>query len=610
MRFVKIILMLVVVVIAVAIVAGIIFVKTFDINRFKPQIISEVGKALNREVDFERAGLGFSLRQGISLKIANLSVSDDPVFGKDNFFAVKNVSLAVNLLKLVFDKEVNVPNVLIDSPRITIIRKKDGSINASTIAQSSRAQKPEAVTAAVALPAILLSSIKGNNGVLTFVDQTFQPPLNVDISELSFSLSDVSLTRPFPFVAEGSVLSAKKNVKLEGNAQINLKTGEVIISELKGTTQLADILLEKIPVAFPMIKTAVLPVSVDGRLDLLINNLTAVAGGLTTIAGEVSLSSGSLKLKEMSLPIKDGNIHMNITEKDLIIDKASFSVGQGIINASGSVKDYLLRQEYNIEGDAKNLLIQDLIAQDKSPVKAEGLVSGKIKLNGQGFSPEALKSALSADALLSVIQARLKDINVLRTVLDKISVIPGLAQRVEEGLSQRYKEKLTQKDTAISDISLPVSLKNGNITVDNISLGADEFLFNGSGQAGLDSSYSIEGLFLIPQELSASMGMQVSELQYLFNNDKQISIPLKISGKAGEPKFSVDAEYIAEKLLKDQLKQQIFKALDKALGTEEQTPTETQQNTPATQENIQQPDAKKPTTEDIVTDVLDSIFKK
>ncbi|MDI6758988.1 MAG: hypothetical protein QMD94_04895, partial [Candidatus Omnitrophota bacterium] len=47
-----------------------IFIKTFDFNRFKPQIISAGQNALGRTIDFTRADLKLSLTQGIQLRIA------------------------------------------------------------------------------------------------------------------------------------------------------------------------------------------------------------------------------------------------------------------------------------------------------------------------------------------------------------------------------------------------------------------------------------------------------------------------------------------------------------------------------------------------------------
>ncbi len=94
----------------------------------------------------------------------------------------------------------------------------------------------------------------------------------------------------------------------------------------------------------------------------------------------------------------------------------------------------------------------------------------------------------------------------------------------------------------------------------------------------------------------------VSELQYLLNAEKQIYIPLKISGKAGEMKFKVDAQYIAQKIVANQATQQLFKAIDQAFGKKE--PDSTGQN-PAPSDSSNQS-----STEDAVKNILGNIFKK
>jgi len=606
MKILKILLVSFVSLILVLVLAAVIFVKTFDVNRFKPQIKSLASSALKRRVDFARANLGISLRQGISLKITNLVIGENPAFQKGDFLTVKDISLGVDLLGYILRKKIGISSILIDSPRVTIIRQKDGSLNVASLGKAAEeekdSQKSGQVLAPLALPAIFISSLKGGNGSMTFIDHSFEPALTLEISDLNFSVSKISLSEPFPFIVEAAVLSAKKNIRLEGKAQIDLKTTEVTIFELRGATELSEMLLEKIPVAFPMTKGAVLPASLKGKVEVVLKRMTLGPKGLTALTADGSLTNGELQFKEIASPIKDIGMNAKIREDKIILEEISAAIGAGRINGSGLIEDYLARQDFSMSADIENLKIEELIAQDKSPVKAEGVASGKIRFKGQGFSPQALTSALSGGADITVRKAKLKNINVLRTVLDKISVIPGLAQKIEANLSERFKQKLTQKDTLLSDIKLPITLENGRLVVKDTLLGADEFLFKGSGDAGFDGAYSLEGSFLIPQELSVAMVAQVSELQYLLNEDRQIFIPLKISGKAGQLKLNVDAEYIAQRLLVNQAKQQLFKALDKALGTKE--PDATKQNA------LPADSGKKSTVEEAVGSILGDIFKK
>jgi len=573
MKIIRIALIAIAALILVLAVAAVIFIKTFDVNRYKPQIVSEAGKALARKVDFSGADLGISLTQGISLKIRDLSIAEDPEFGKGNFLSVKEISAGVDALGYLLRKKVEISSIIINSPQITIIRKKDGSINAQTIAKPAQAGKDlvksSPATAAMVLPAIMISTIKNLNGTVNYIDYSFEPPMRLEVKEVNSTVSKVSLTQAFPFTASAAVLSDKKNISIEGKAQFDLKTNQVTISELKGISELAEILMAKIPVAFPMAKGAILPSSFKGSLNFNLDKLTAGPDGLASMAASAALTNTSLQFKELASLIQNVAADVKISEKNIALEKASAKINEGLITATGGLEDYLVKQDYRFEGEIKDLKLQELIAQDKSPVKVEGIVSGKIKIKGAGFSPEALKTSLSGNADIAVIKVKLKDLNVLRTVLDKISLIPGLAEKIESGLPDKYKQKLAQKDTVLSDIDLPVVIENGQLVVSGLSLGAEEFLFQGSGKASFSGTYSFEGSFLIPQELSSSMVGQVSQLQYLLNEKQQILIPLKISGKAAVFKVDVDSKYIAEKLIQNQVKQQLFKALEKAVGSKD-----------------------------------------
>ena len=604
MKIFKIVFISIGVILVVLIAAAVIFIKTLDINQYKPQIITQAKSALNRDVNFEKASLDISLTRGVNLKIKNLVVSEDPAFQKGDFLTVKDISVSVNVLAYLFRKTVDVPNILIDSPRITVIRQKDGSLNVQSLQPASGnavGKVSGAAAAPLALPAVLISSLKLENGIVTYIDRSFEPAVNLDVSDLAVTVSKISLTEAFPFVVEAAVLSAKKNIRVEGNAQIDLKTNEVTVSGLKGASDLSALLLDKIPAAFPMAKGAVLPVELKGMVDVNLEKLTAGPKGLGTLNADASLANGVLQFKEIPSPVKNIGMKMKITGSDLLFDKVSAAIGEGLITASGGVEDYQAKQGFNGAVDIKNIKIQDVLASDKIPVKVEGIVSGPVKLKGQGFTPQSL-SSLSGEGEIAVTQAKLRDINVLRTVLDKITVIPGLSEKIEAKLSDRYKQKLTQKDTALSDMKIPFSVENGRVLVKDAAVGVEEFSFKGKAAGGFDGTYEMDGDFLISKDLSAEMVTAVSEMQYFLNDDKQIFIPLKVSGGPSGLKFSVDAEYLGKKIAVNEAKTHIMKALDKVVGPQE--PSANGQNTPQTGTG------EKSSTEKAVENVLGKIFGK
>jgi len=606
MKVWKILLIVTAVLTAILILAAVIFVNTFDINRYKPQIVSRASQALGRPVDFAKVSLAISLRQGISLKIADLRVGEDPAFGEGDFLAVKYASFGIDVLGFIFQKKVNLPSIFIDSPRITLIRSGDGSVNINKLGRLKEKDRGISVPSVAALPALFISSVKVTGGTLIYVDRLFEPVLNFKIKDLGLLASRVSLTKSFPFTVEAAVLGEQKNVFLKGMARVDLQQGEFTISDLKGTADLSRILPEQIPLDFPMTKNLILPSSLKGEVVLSLSRMNVGAEGISALSAEVSLQKGSAQFKDMASGLEDMALSAKITEKDFLLEKASASLGKGSIEATAAVENYFLKQIYKMQARAENLSLADLIAQEKAPVKLAGTASWQLTLKGEGFSPSNINSNLSGQAEITLLKPVLKDINVLRTVLDKISVIPRLFKKIETNLPERFKQKIGQADTVFSDIRLPATIANGRLVVKDMLLQADEFVFKGQGEFGFDSAFSLEGAFLIPQDLSQAMVAAAEQLQYLLNADSQIYIPLKVSGNAAGMKFNVDPVYIAQKLLTEQSKEQIFKLIDKALGTKKDSGQPQEQNA-LEQEGVQD---KEPATEEKVRGILRDILGK
>jgi uncharacterized protein involved in outer membrane biogenesis len=573
MKIIKTLLISFLAVVLVLAVALVIFIKTVDINRFKPQILSQASSALNRKVDFEKAQLALSLRQGVSLRVTNLVIADDPAFAKGDFFAAKDISLAINVLDYLFHKRISVSSALIDGFHITVIRQKDGSINVQTIAQAAGTkpieQKPGKISAPITLPAILVSSFKGSNGQLAYLDHAADPALDVTVSDLNFTLSKISLTEKFPFTLEGRVLSVKKNIQVEGKVQVNLNAAEVTISELKGQTDLSQILLEKIPVMFPMTKGAVLPTNLKGTAQINLEKMTAGPKGMTALAGDIVLNNGLLQIAQIGSPLKAVQLHVTLAQTKIVLDNFSALLGEGSIKGTGSIDDYLATQGFKAAFEANNIQLADLIAQGMLPFTAQGTASGKLQLTGKGFTPQALSSFLSGTGNIALKKIVLKDVNVFQRVMSKLSMIPGLAEKFESAVPQRYKGTLTQKDTALSDIDLPITIENGHLIIKDTVLSADSFSLKSSAAVAFDGSYTMEGTFLIPADLSTAMVTKIPELQYLLDENKQVFIPLKVSGKAAGAALSIDAGYIAQKLITNQVKTQLMQTIDKSLEKKE-----------------------------------------
>src|SRR5579863_7477705 len=112
------------------------------VNHFRPEIEQKASAALGRKV--EVGNLSLSLFSG-SLGADNLSIADDPKFSSAPFLTAKSLKVGVEMKPLIFSKTLNVTDVVIDSPQVSLIRNAAGDWNYSTFGASpERAQAQSA----------------------------------------------------------------------------------------------------------------------------------------------------------------------------------------------------------------------------------------------------------------------------------------------------------------------------------------------------------------------------------------------------------------------------------------------------------------------------------
>lgn len=571
MKILKIVLLSFLGLALVSLAAVLVFIKTFDGNRYKPQIVGAVKSVIDRDVDFARAGLDISWDLDISFKISDLAVSENGTFGGGDFLHIKEISVSLDIPAFIFKKQLLVSAVNIMGPRLTIIRNKDGAVNAATLlkpppqnAGTDAGAGIPAAGAALAFP-LSVSALNIYDGTIVYLDKSFQPPLSVSVEGLEFKASGVSLDGAFPFTVKAGVLSARKNLRLQGKAAVDPARGEVCISDTEGRTDLSELDMQRAAALLPADLRAFLPAGLKGKVDITLSRMTAGAKGLSALELELGLNDGEAGIKDLVLPLENISASLSVTETDIKLKNLSAAAGGGRINASGGLNDYTAGGVFNVNAAISGVKLQKFLAQEKMPVKMEGEVTGKIILDGKGFSPDETLSGLSGEADIVVQQPALKDINILRAALDKITVLPFLTERVIDAMPDKYRERFNSKDTMLKRIELPVKLSGGKASAENTLVAGDDFVLAGKTEAGMDGSFALEGQLEISEELSALMTKAVKELEYLFNKDKQIILPLKLSGKAGSAKVEVDPGYIADRLLSGGIGTQLIGAVGKAL---------------------------------------------
>src|SRR5579862_677703 len=82
-----------------------------NVNSFRPRVESEASAALGRQVSV--GDLSLSILSG-SVGAENISIADDPAFSKSPFVTAKSLKVGVELMPLIFSKQLNVTDISLE----------------------------------------------------------------------------------------------------------------------------------------------------------------------------------------------------------------------------------------------------------------------------------------------------------------------------------------------------------------------------------------------------------------------------------------------------------------------------------------------------------------
>src|SRR5580704_16388899 len=110
-----------------------------NVNSFRPKIESELMSALGRQVTM--GNLSLSILSG-SVVADNIAIADDPAFSRSPFITAKSLKVGVELMPLIFSRQLNMNEIKLDQPEITLLKLGNGKWNFSSIGGASNKTAP------------------------------------------------------------------------------------------------------------------------------------------------------------------------------------------------------------------------------------------------------------------------------------------------------------------------------------------------------------------------------------------------------------------------------------------------------------------------------------
>ncbi len=600
-----------------SITAAIVLIKTLDINQFKGQIIEQVSLNLGRKVDIEKISYQFSFSKGVAFVVKGFSIADDPFFGQENLLDVKSIVLEADVLALLKDRKIIIKKVELIAPKINIIRARDSQINVLKLNDNlqEKLKKPEQTKSSNnnikdkpkndLISTLTVKSFSIKDGLVIFVDDNIQNPLKVSLKDIDLIVPEFSYNNKFNFSLNASAFSDIQNIALQGFGMLS-SANVLEIEQMKIGTNLNDINIKYIYEAIPLLRKMDILEKINGNFSAGIEKIVLGGSEQMKLLATGELKNGNIVTKIIPISFENIEAKFALDENEFRLNDFFAFLGSGKIVARAALKNYLKEPEYSFRGDLQEILLRELVPLNVLPVNLEGKLSAKIDGSGSLKSADIL-NLMTADITLDIIEGKIKDINILKIVLDKISIIPNLSERIENNLPEQYKAKLYKKDTDISEVKVLSSLAQSVIELNTIDVKAEGFNLLAQGRMNLQQNITLSSEIFIPQEISASMISAVEEFSYLANENKQIQIPLRpYNGNVREFVTYPDIEKIGKKVIKEkgkeELKNVIFKALDIETQNEDSNKADGNE-TPS--ENTEEPSIE----EKLIGGILDKILK-
>jgi AsmA protein len=367
-----------------------------DVNKFRPTLEAKASAALGRRVKLGYINL--ALLRG-KLIADDIQIEDNPAYSKANFLSANSVEIGVEMLPLVFSRQLNVTGFIIDHPVISVLRGADGTYNFSDLGGGSHTPA-DVSKAGSGLQSISARKLIIEHGKLTLGQANSVVPSRV-FDDFNIEISNFSATSEFPF-------KLTTNLPGGGNATLSGRAGPVNAQNIAGTPFEAAVKTTDTNIASYGFIDPKSGISGMGSSDITIKS----NGNTQTVEGTLSATGMKFSAGGEPLPGVVSIRHraeMNLQQDRLKIMQADLAIGSAIFHTTGEVDKLFDEETLNCEFatssapmDQVEALIRAL--NIKMPLGSRlqgGTMSAKLAITGTAAAPVASGPVQVANSTLA-----------------------------------------------------------------------------------------------------------------------------------------------------------------------------------------------------------------
>ena len=451
MKKVLVVIGVIILVLVVIVVAVPFFI---DANQFRPRIETQLTDALGRQVKI--GNLSLKLWRG-QLGADDISIADDPAFSHSPFVQAKALDISVEIMPLIFHRDVHVQSLTLEQPQVALIRSANGTWNFSTLGQNKQTQtspkttetqpaakqrpakKPESnagETSGAGVPQIQIQKLEIADGRI-LLGSTGHRPNTYDAVNLS--ASNVSYDSRFPFSLSANMpgggkmdvkgqagpvdrndasrtpFSAQANITrldLAASGLVDPGAGIAGVADFKGTVQ-SDGNHAQAKGAVTASKLCLVkgchpasqPITVDYASDYDLARQTGTVSNTRIVTGKSAVNLGGTYDLHGSSPV----LHMKVSAPSIPVqDVQALLPAMGVVLPEGaSFQSGNGDAQLSADGPVSNLI-----------------TTGNVALNNARLAGFSLASKMAALSALSGINKAASD-TVIQTLSSGVRVAPA-----------------------------------------------------------------------------------------------------------------------------------------------------------------------------------------
>ena len=510
----KRILKIVGIVVAVLVVILIAIPFLINVNSFRPRIEAEASQALGREVKV--GNLSLSILSG-SVSADNISIAEDPAFGKNAFVTAKSLKVGVELIPLIMSKELRVTDITLEQPEITLLKTADGKWNFSSLGGTAAKAEKKSSSGSSAPANLSVAKLSVNNGKLIVGNANSKAKPHI-YDQVNIRVTNFSATSQFPFS-----LTAK--LPSDGTADISGQAGPINQTDAAKTPFEAKVKVNNMNIVASGFIDPASGIAGLANFDGTLNSNGSMAKAVGTFTGNKLQFSPKGSPAPKTVVIKH-TVDVDLDKQSGSLTQGDVEIGKAVAHLTGAFKTEGETQVLNMKLNAPNMPVEEL--QAMLPALGVVLPSGS-QLKGGTLSAD-LSIVGPIDKLVIAGPVKLSDTKLsgfdLGSKLGALSAFAGKA--------------VSNPDTTIQNFSTNARVAPEGTRADNLNLTVPAIgVITGAG------TVSPVGALAFKMLANLHGGMAGGLAQVAGMSSGKGGIPFSIAGTTSKPEFVPDIKGMA-----------------------------------------------------------------